>query len=76
MSTSDRAPALTARETEIVRLLADGLTARSTARELRLSVKTVEAHKLNVMRKLGVHKRSELLRYAEQNGLVQPAPAA
>ncbi len=73
---TDRLPALTSREIEIVRLLSEGLTARDTARELRLSIKTVEAHKLNVMRKLGVHKRSDLLRYAEENGLVQPASVA
>lgn len=54
-------PGLTVRETEVARLFADNLTAREVAKELGLSVKTVEAHKLNVMRKLGVHNRTALI---------------
>lgn len=62
-------PGLTTRETEVVRILAEGRTARQVADELGLSIKTVEAHKLNVMRKLGVHNRAALLRYAAQNAI-------
>ena len=60
---------LTAREQEVVRMLADGLTVRELASELGLSVKTVEAHKLNLMRKLDIHNRVNLVRYAVQHGL-------
>ena len=63
-------PGLTARESEIVRLLADQLTAREVAVELHLSIKTVEAHKLNAMRKLGMHNSASLIRFAERHGTV------
>lgn len=63
---------LTAREQEVVRLLADGRTVREVASDLRLSVKTIEAHKLNLMRKLDIHDRATLLAYAAQHGLATP----
>ncbi len=69
------ASGLTVREREVVRLLADGLTVREVASELCLSVKTVEAHKLNLMRKLDIHNRINLLQYALQKGLAT-APAS
>lgn len=59
-------PGLTARESEVVKILSEGRTAREVANELGLSIKTVEAHKLNVMRKLGVHNRTQLIRYTSQ----------
>jgi two-component system response regulator NreC len=62
-------PGLTARESEIVKILAQGHSAREVAEELGLSIKTVEAHKLNVMRKLGVHNRAALIRYAAQHSV-------
>ncbi len=68
-----RGPVLTAREQEVVRLLAEGHTVREVASELLLSVKTVEAHKLNLMRKLDIHNRATLVEYAVRNGIV-PAP--
>lgn len=64
---------LTTREQEIVRLLAEGRTVRETASELALSVKTVEAHKLNLMRKLNIHSRASLVEYAIEKGYI-PAP--
>jgi two-component system response regulator NreC len=64
---------LTSREQEILRLLAEGRTVRETASELALSAKTVEAHKLNLMRKLRIHDRATLIEYAIQNGYI-PAP--
>ncbi len=67
---------LTARENEILKMLAEGGTAREVAEDLGLSIKTVEAHKLNVMRKLGIHNRTELVRYAVQQGVVELAPVA
>ena len=61
---------LTAREREVVRLLAEGHTVREVAVELGLSVKTIEAHKLNLMRKLDLHDRVSLIAYAIKLGLV------
>jgi two-component system, NarL family, response regulator NreC len=68
-------PALTARENEILLLLVTGSTVKDAATELKLSVKTVEAHKFNLMRKLNLHTRSELVSYARDNAIVlQPEP--
>lgn len=64
MGKSTLIPGLTARETEVLRLLTEHLTAREIAHDLGLSIKTVEAHKLNLMRKLGIHDRASLIRYA------------
>ena len=61
---------LTGRENEILRLLATGNTVKDAAIELDLSVKTVEAHKFNLMRKLKLHSRSELLSYARECGVI------
>jgi DNA-binding NarL/FixJ family response regulator len=66
--------ALTPREQEVMRLLAEGRTVREVASELSLSVKTVEAHKLNLMRKLDIHNRTSLIEAAVQRGLVSTAP--
>ena len=70
-----RTAVLTPREQEVVRLLAEGRTVREVSAELALSVKTVEAHKLNLMRKLDIHNRASLVEYAVQKGLV-PAQVA
>jgi DNA-binding NarL/FixJ family response regulator len=61
---------LTAREQEVVRLLAEGRTVKEVAQDLALSIKTVEAHKLNLMRKLNIHNRSSLIDYAVREGMV------
>lgn len=63
-----RTTVLTSREQEVMRLLAEGRTVREVAAELSLSVKTVEAHKLNLMRKLDIHNRASLVEYATQQG--------
>ena len=68
-----RGTALTPRETEIVKLLAEGHTVREVAMGLELSVKTVEAHKLNLMRKLNIHNRTALIDYAIIQGIVSAA---
>lgn len=62
--------ALTPREQEIVVLLAEGLGARDIAEKLFISPKTVENHRANIMRKLGVHSLMELTRYAAKLGLI------
>ena len=66
-----RKRSLTAREREVLKLLAEGRTVRSAATELGLSVKTVDAHKFNLMRKLGIHNKAELVMCAIQQRLVK-----
>ena len=62
---------LTAREREVLKLLAEGRTVRSAADVLGLSVKTVDAHKFNLMRKLGIHNKAELVMWAIQKRVVK-----
>lgn len=61
---------LSARETEVLRLLAEGMSARRIAETLQISTKTVDNHKSHLMAKLGIHDRVELARYAYREGLV------
>ena len=61
---------LTSREREIVQLLAEGKTNKEVAAALDISVKTVEAHRSNVMHKLGLHSLSEIVHYAVRNKIV------
>ncbi len=60
---------LTERETEILRLVAKGLTARQIAERLVLSHRTVQNHVQNTLRKLQLHNRVELTRWALERGL-------
>lgn len=62
---------LTARERQVLELLAEGKTVRSAAAMLGLSVKTVDAHKFNLMRKLGLHNKAELVMWAIQKRIVK-----
>lgn len=62
---------LTDRENEILKLVAAGYTCREIAETLVISTKTVETHKANLMDKLDLHKRAELVRYAIQKGILQ-----
>lgn len=62
---------LTKRETEIVRLVADGFKNREVAEKLQISVKTVETHRANIMNKLALRNLAELIRYAIQKGWVK-----
>jgi DNA-binding NarL/FixJ family response regulator len=62
---------LSDREREVLKLLADGLALKEIATLLVLSVKTVDAHKTNLMRKLDLHDRSELIKYAIQRKLIR-----
>lgn len=62
---------LSDREREILIFLAEGQSLKEIATRLNLSVKTVDAHKVNLMRKLDLHDRSELIRYAIRKGLVE-----
>ncbi|WP_225978356.1 response regulator [Gandjariella thermophila] len=64
-----QAPQLTERETEVLRLVAKGLTARQIANRLVISHRTVENHVQSTLRKLQLHNRVELARYAIEHGL-------
>ena len=63
---------LTPREMEVVKLIAEANTNRQIADALKVSEKTVESHRANVLRKLGMRDRVELVRYAIRRGLVEP----
>ncbi|HKF41116.1 MAG TPA: response regulator transcription factor [Candidatus Acidoferrum sp.] len=62
---------LTARELEIVHLLAGGKSSKEVAETLKISVKTAETHRANIMRKLELHSVSELVRYAIRNQIIE-----
>jgi DNA-binding CsgD family transcriptional regulator len=62
-------PALTARENEILKLVAKGYTYREIAEQLFISVKTVQNHVQNILAKPQLRRRYELMRYAIQRGL-------
>ena len=64
--------AVTTREREIIQLLAEGKSNKEAASTLGISVKTIEAHRANIMRKLRLRSVSELVRYAIRNKIVQP----
>jgi DNA-binding NarL/FixJ family response regulator len=65
----DNAP-LARREREVIRLVAEGHRSASVAAQLHISVATVEVHRRNIMRKLGVHSIAELTRYAIREGII------
>ncbi len=61
---------LTEREQEVLKLIADGSTNQEIADKLTISVKTVERHRANIMGKLNLHSRTELVKYAIRKGLI------
>ncbi len=61
---------LTDREREVLQLIAEGFTNREVAKQLFISVKTVEAHRAHIMQKLNIHDIAKLVKYAIQKGLV------
>jgi len=63
---------ITSREREIIQLLCEGKKNKEIASSLSISIKTVETHRSNVMRKLEIHNVSELVRYAVRRGLIGP----
>ncbi len=69
----DPAAVLTDRETEILKLVATGLTARQIADQLVVSVRTVQNHVQNTLRKLQLHNRVELTRWALERGILDDA---
>lgn len=68
----DGAPRLTERETEVLRLVAKGLSYKQIASRLVLSHRTVQNHVQNTLRKLQLHNRVQLVRYAIEQGLDEP----
>ncbi|GEA14102.1 DNA-binding response regulator [Moorella sp. E308F] len=72
MEETDELDTLTEREREILILLAQGRTNREIAGLLHISSKTVDFHRTNLMRKLNLHNRIELTKYAWRRGLVKP----
>ncbi len=74
MKRGERVPRsiLTERENEVVKLIAEGHSSKEIARELVISVKTVERHRSNILTKLGMRDRTELTRYAIRSGLIEP----
>ncbi len=65
------ATALTQREAEVLQLVAQGYTSRQVAERLSISARTVESHRANIMDKLELRGRVELVRYAREHGLIE-----
>lgn len=63
---------LTSREREIIQLLSEGKSNKEVATALSISVKTVEAHRSNIMHKLGLHTLSDIVHFAVRNKIVEP----
>lgn len=61
---------LTRRERQVLKLLAEGKTSREIAKYLGISLKTAMTHRTNLMSKLGVHSRAELIKYAIRKGVI------
>jgi DNA-binding NarL/FixJ family response regulator len=71
-----RSSTLTPREREVIKMIAEGNSVKEIAKLLGLSIKTVEAHKFNLMRKLGIHNKAQLVTYAIQKKILKmPAGA-
>lgn len=68
---TSRLGSLTKREREILKLLAEGGSVKEIACSLDLSVKTIEAHKFNLMRKLDLHNKAQLVQYAIQKKIIR-----
>jgi DNA-binding NarL/FixJ family response regulator len=62
---------LTTRERQVFKLLAEGRTSREIAKDLTVSLKTAMTHRANLMTKLGLHSRTELIKYAIRKGVIQ-----
>ncbi len=67
----ERYDGLTSREREILTLIAQGLSNQEIAKNLYISIKTVQTHRAHILEKLGLHDRTELVRYAIRKGLIE-----
>jgi DNA-binding NarL/FixJ family response regulator len=63
---------LTSREREVLQLIAEGKSNKEAASALGISVTTVETHRANLMRKLGVHSVAEIVHYAVRHKMITP----
>jgi DNA-binding NarL/FixJ family response regulator len=70
-NTLPEGPGLTSREREILKLLAEGDTVKQISALLAVAIKTVEAHKYNLMRKLDIHNKAQLVAYAFRNKILR-----
>ncbi len=66
---------LTAREREVIQMVAEGLTNRRIGKNLGISHRTVEIHRANAMRKLGLERQTDVARFALQRGIIPPETA-
>ena len=71
---ADPLESLTTREREVMELTAEGLSGQEVSVKLHISPRTVETHRANLMRKLGVRNQRELVRYALERGVLRLAP--
>lgn len=62
---------LTNKEKEVLQLIAEGYSSKQIAKHFTLSLNTIHVHRNNIMRKLGIHKQAELVRYALKEGIAQ-----
>ena len=67
----DQIDALSPREREVLQLIAEGYTNKQIAEILSISIKTVQAHRNNLMQKLDLHDRGELIKYAIQKKIIE-----
>jgi len=70
LSAQEASDGLTDRERQILQLIAEGYTNKQIADILSISIKTVQAHRLNLMKKLDLHDRGELIKYAIQKKII------
>lgn len=62
---------LTPKEKEVLQLIAEGYSSKQIAKSFNLSLNTIHVHRNNIMKKLGIHKQAELVRYAIKEGIAQ-----
>lgn len=62
---------LTPKEKEVLQLIAEGYSSKQIAKTFNLSLNTIHVHRNNIMKKLGIHKQAELVRYAIKEGIAQ-----
>jgi two-component system response regulator NreC len=72
IDTASTLDGLTDREQEVLKYLAEGTANEEIASALVISIKTVARHRENIMQKLGLHSRAELVRYAIRKGIIKP----
>ena len=68
---TDENDCLTPREREVLQLIAEGYTNKQIAKMLNISIKTVQVHRTNMMKKLDLHDRGELIKYAIQKKIIE-----